>query len=468
MIIESKKYLIKKEIISDVIIVGSGLAALAVAYTLEKRGIGCILFESGTESEHAQWRITSEPITKADYGVQESYAQLHVRREPGGGSSVWGGWCTSLRSLNFSRTDLTGYPAWPLRKQDILPFYRKAGEWLQVDGAEGALMDEVFELPEKHLAVKQFGFSPPTRYSTHLREHVSRSEKITLITGATIHSLHGKDTKVTSLTLHGANKKTIIHCTGNVVLAGGAVGNSRILARSAMELNIAPETQSFIGNYLFEHPHCYSMGRVAFIPDTEALISKKQYWSRDFISLIPTDGYLTRNGLSDFNFQLTKIPASELTKAELAIANNYQFIHGGKPQFYQCTLGMEQVAVVGNGVLDSEAMQGKSDGHLRLGLESQKPVVLAAKNWLFSQGVHAWSEPESAVPVQAVGHLQGTTRMGAASDAGVVDRNCRVFGLKNLYVVGSSVFPTGGFANPTLTIVALAIRLGEHVSEAKP
>ena len=49
---------------------------------------------------------------------------------------------------------------------------------------------------------------------------------------------------------------------------------------------------------------------------------------------------------------------------------------------------------------------------------------------------------------------------------GVVDPNCRVHGLANLYLAGSSVFPTVGFANPTLTIVALALRLADHLNGA--
>jgi choline dehydrogenase-like flavoprotein len=62
-------------------------------------------------------------------------------------------------------------------------------------------------------------------------------------------------------------------------------------------------------------------------------------------------------------------------------------------------------------------------------------------------------------------HHIGTTRMHIDPREGVVDANCQVHGVSNLYVTGSSVFPTGGFANPTLTIVALAIRLSYHLKE---
>ncbi len=63
-------------------------------------------------------------------------------------------------------------------------------------------------------------------------------------------------------------------------------------------------------------------------------------------------------------------------------------------------------------------------------------------------------------------HHMGTTRMHGDPRHGVVDRNCRVHGLENLYIAGSSVFPTSGNANPTYTIVALAIRLADHLKEA--
>jgi choline dehydrogenase-like flavoprotein len=63
-------------------------------------------------------------------------------------------------------------------------------------------------------------------------------------------------------------------------------------------------------------------------------------------------------------------------------------------------------------------------------------------------------------------HHMGTTRMGATPRTGVVDPDCRVFGVRNLYIAGSAVFPSAGHANPTLTIVALTLRLAEHLCSA--
>jgi choline dehydrogenase-like flavoprotein len=60
-------------------------------------------------------------------------------------------------------------------------------------------------------------------------------------------------------------------------------------------------------------------------------------------------------------------------------------------------------------------------------------------------------------------HHIGATRMAASPSEGYVDANCRVHGIPNLYIASSSVFPTGGYANPTLTIIALAARLADHL-----
>jgi choline dehydrogenase-like flavoprotein len=79
-----------------------------------------------------------------------------------------------------------------------------------------------------------------------------------------------------------------------------------------------------------------------------------------------------------------------------------------------------------------------------------------------------WLDPAAAAWKHAIVetfHYMGTTRMAESPLAGVVDTDCRVHGIDNLFVAGSSVFPTGGQVNPTLTIVALALRLADHLGE---
>jgi len=78
---------------------------------------------------------------------------------------------------------------------------------------------------------------------------------------------------------------------------------------------------------------------------------------------------------------------------------------------------------------------------------------------------HLHLETELKFDKLAIHHHMGTTRMHLDPKQGVVDANCKVHDMTNLFIAGSSTFPTAGYANPTLTIVALAIRLANHVKE---
>jgi choline dehydrogenase-like flavoprotein len=86
-----------------------------------------------------------------------------------------------------------------------------------------------------------------------------------------------------------------------------------------------------------------------------------------------------------------------------------------------------------------------------LGIARLRPLLDANEVW-----------PEE---VLGGNHHMGTTRMAHDPRRGVVDADCKVHGIANLYIAGSSVFPTSGSANPTLTIVALALRLASHLQE---
>ncbi|HEX7035212.1 MAG TPA: GMC family oxidoreductase, partial [Pseudomonadales bacterium] len=104
------------------------------------------------------------------------------------------------------------------------------------------------------------------------------------------------------------------------------------------------------------------------------------------------------------------------------------------------------------------------DGEFRrLGIGRVEP-----SDWL-AEETTAWPvDPTVSKHPIAGYHHMGTTRMSDAPSRGVVDAQCRVHGYGNLYVAGSSVFPTGGWANPTLTIIALAYRLADELDRRLP
>jgi len=95
----------------------------------------------------------------------------------------------------------------------------------------------------------------------------------------------------------------------------------------------------------------------------------------------------------------------------------------------------------------------------RLGLGT-----LETSDWLKDEEATEWhNDPLLGNHHIAGYHHMGTTRMASSPSEGVVDANSRVHSMENLYIAGSSVFPTSGWANPTLTILALTLKLADHL-----
>ena len=92
----------------------------------------------------------------------------------------------------------------------------------------------------------------------------------------------------------------------------------------------------------------------------------------------------------------------------------------------------------------------------------QSSVALIAEALSKEQAGHLCSELEVSISPQG-GHHLGTTRMSSSPKRGVVNQDCQIHDIANLYIASSSVFTTSSYANPTLTIVALAIRLADQI-----
>jgi choline dehydrogenase-like flavoprotein len=106
----------------------------------------------------------------------------------------------------------------------------------------------------------------------------------------------------------------------------------------------------------------------------------------------------------------------------------------------------------------------------RVGLGSVElhPMLAhSSGDWIFAGNLAGHDSASEAPEMSISWHHMGTTRMSSSPHRGVVDPDCRVHGIDNLFVAGSSVFPTASSGSPTLTIVALALRLAQHL-ERRP
>ncbi|MEA5452686.1 GMC family oxidoreductase [Leptolyngbya sp. CCNP1308] len=100
---------------------------------------------------------------------------------------------------------------------------------------------------------------------------------------------------------------------------------------------------------------------------------------------------------------------------------------------------------------------------------TQDLFAAAAETTGLGRYVSNFEDGELSIPGPAgMAHHLGTTRMSSDPNQGIVNENCQVHSVPNLYIASSSVFPTGGYANPTLTILALTLRLADHLKKTLP
>jgi choline dehydrogenase-like flavoprotein len=249
-----------------------------------------------------------------------------------------------------------------------------------------------------------------------------------------------------------------------------------------------------VGRYFMEHPHYYRSAAIV-VPDAldvgfyERFEADTRVADDDEEQRVRVVGVLAlsreareREGLPAFLAQLA--PADAATEQErgrtgrlgpLGVAE--LFSPGATPGLLNLTCRVEQTPdpdsritlrserdALGLPVLDLHwAIRPEDDRALLRGLELLGTEVARAglgRLWIPTSGEAFEGTPKGGC------HHMGTTRMGEDPERAVVDADCRSFDLDNLYIAGSSVFPTGGASNPTLTITALAHRLADHLKEA--
>ena len=305
----------------------------------------------------------------------------------------------------------------------------------------------------------------PTRFGLKYLDVLEKSPTIHVALGFSVTGLDADASRSVVETLacfHHPSAETRQLAIGHrsrVVLAGGGLGNAQLLLQPRSDGAVPVGNESGqVGKFLMEHPHFYGVA--------ELVLDEAHDSSR--LVLAPDDEYAMRYGL------LGSTLICQRPTTEHPMVDHLQGEYGKPFHHYTCAMMAEMAPSAGNHVF----LTGERDaaGFYRPGvrcvfgaqdlINAETTLRLLGESLIESEKGRVRIVNDSVYQrVAGGGHILGTTRMGDDRSTSVVDRNCRVHGYDNLFVAGSSVFPTGGYANPTLTILALTLRLADRLAE---
>ncbi|RVT94882.1 FAD-dependent oxidoreductase [Sphingomonas crocodyli] len=508
---------------SDVAIIGAGAAGLTLARRFLSAGLSIVLIESGGLDYE---RETAALNDGANIG-QEYYPLEDARlRFFGGTTAIWGGRVAKLDPIDFEKRAWVPHSGWPIGHEDIAPYYREARRALGLRDAPP--VDRSPHMPgfdADNLVTPYWSFDEMfDRFSFARSRDVVDHRNATVLTHATVREIvadpAGKAIDRLDIVAPGG-RRTQVHARAFVLAAGGIENPRLLLASQSVQRQGLGNGHDQVGRYFMEHPHARG-GRVVdgAVWSLLAAFAKREADGETIAPMIaPSPALQAREGL--LNSSLTIAPRRPAHGSQPIAMRAYNHAkHNAAPTqtgrrmwrtvkqvvgaaqrvsdplrpWVLNRLGISDVALVVRAeqapnpdsrvllgsdrdatgmqratldwrttALDVDSVGGLVDalgGELaRLGLGR---VERAA--WL-SDAEKAWvSDPLISVhPIGGYHHI-GTTRMSADPRHGVTDGDTRVHGIANLYVAGSSLFPTSGWANPTLTIIALAMRTADHVA----
>lgn len=468
-----------RDTIFDICICGAGPAGITLARKLAAKGWNVGLFESGD----LELKLDAQELTEGRNVGLDYFTLDTVRlRKLGGTSGHWTGVTHPLEAHDFEHFKHHPLSGWPISPADIQPFADEAASILDLGPWEPVA--DMFEGASDKLKPISFRSSNPiTRFGEKYRDELKSSKIRTYLNATLVDMELAADLgSVSSLTFRSyENDQPFSVRARYVVLCLGAIENARFLLNANRQMSTGIGNQNdLVGRFFSEHP-VFHVGDLVlrrvprhgpvlhYIPSRELIQQAK---CLNFVLSIPSTVESTY-----------KRWVREAVCTTEASRHLVQSILGRPFQCYDQNVwvGFEQALN-----RDSRVLLGKKID--RFGQRR------AALDWRFSElDYHTMrtaivefgrqTADSDVGRVRMIDWLQGpdpqppgidkdvvgsfhqmcTTRMSDNPKEGVVDRDCRVYGAQNLYVGGSSVFATSGYAHPTYTIVLLALRLAEHL-----
>jgi choline dehydrogenase-like flavoprotein len=508
----------------EVCIVGSGPAGSTLARELSDTALRVTLLESGGFSRSPEADALNDI---ENIGRQREIDQWHVRnRIVGGSSHTWGGRCAPFDAIDFERRSWVPWSGWPIDLAQIEPYLDRTIRHLGLLYGSGFSDDRFWAISGRRKPQEpsfqgvlpffwQFSRDDEEafpfeymRFGRRLQKYIGAN--VTLVTGATVLRVNPVEalTAVQSVDFAGPDGRKYILNPRIVVLCSGGIDNARLLLSSnTLTRNGLGNDKDNVGRYLMDHIRGpvgsfdlansqgvlkrfgrYSVGKNLFraglrlspeIQQSEGLLNCAA-WLGEVVG--PDDPW---DALRRILRRQPNVPSdfvNLLRNADLFFRSSKDFFierNGIRRKLKNLDLMCmcEQQPNPDSRVILSDRKDrfGSRLACIDWRISDEEPRTLHRMAELVSEqmvrmgfpapGLSEWVRQREALPSDFldVAHPTGTTRMSDDPATGVVDRDGQVHGIAGLYVAGSSTFPTAGHCNPTQMIVALAVRLADHI-----
>ncbi len=509
MLIDFRSPEVATEIRCDICIVGAGAAGITLALALADSGLDVRVIESGgLEPDDA-----TQALYDGESAGMENASPIGCRvRYFGGTTSRWQGWCAPLRDIDFTERSWVAHSGWPISKSDLDPYYARA--WPLCEVTPEGEPETRAALPTFDPAKVDIGFwhcSPPTRFGNTYRERLEHAEHVSVMLNCNAIAIETDShaASVRQLRVAALNGKTGTVAAQAFVLACGGMENTRLLLQTD-EIDSAGlgNRSGTLGRFFTQHIEVVG----AQVQATDSMQLKKAFEQHqsDAVrahlatsSQVQQSQHLLNTGFSFGSPQ-------QYSAAYWALRSMWRDIASGQwpDEFGE---KVHSVATdIDSVVEDVFVTRRRAPPYLNLGVYGEQTpnpdsrIGLATAtdpfgkrrirvDWRLSaadrQSIRQstqivaeelgrmrigrvkladWLSTDDAPwpqPIWGGCHHMGTTRMSHDAKTGVVNADCRLHDVDNLYIAGSSVFPTGGYVPPTLTLIALALRLSDHLTQ---
>lgn len=505
----------------DVIIIGTGAGGGTLAYRLALTGKKILMLERGDYLPREQDNWSSKAVfIDSKYKAHEEWTDKEgkvfhpgIHYYVGGNTKMYGAALLRMRREDFGELRHHGgvSPAWPIDYADLAPYYTEAEHLYQVHGNRGEdptepaadkpyahpalthepriqkLHDDLARIGHKpfHLPVGVMldaqqpqkskcircgncdGFACPLNAKSDAQvicvDPALEHKNVTLMTRAKVTRLltDSRGGRVTAVEVE-RNGETDRFTADIVVVSAGAINSAALLLTSANDAhaNGLANGSDMAGRNYMCHNNSVLLA-ISFEPNHTRF--QKTIGLNDFYFNAPDFdfplGHISMVNKSDRDTLKSgaPIPGPDITFEEMARhALDFWLTSEDLPD------PENRVLLNGNGHVRLQYTENNLEGHKRLAAKLKGMLAeIGCKNTLLPCNYYIGKK----IPLEKVAHMCGTLRFGRDPRSSVLDINCKAHELDNLYVVDGSFFPSSSAVNPGLTIMANALRVGDHIKE---